>query len=368
MQAGDGAAFGPAVGARRHPDQFGEAGAEGAERGAADLEADLGDAEVAAAQQRHRPLDPAGHQVRVGRLAVGEAELPAEVPGRHPDLAPERLDVQRLRVLPVDPVADPPQEDEVVEPPPDAFALSRAIRGFLRTHRGGLRLELIACRHVGDRPVGAGLFLFGDAVGAGGDADDADAGAVAGGDVARGVADRDRRGEVERRAGRLRPALDRPFGDLGPVAVVGAEAAEGEVLVEVAALELDPRRRLDVPGDDPLDDPGLGEPRQDLLDPRHHPVAGRFGDRVGHVLEVLGDDRRVFLRRPRPPDHLGEDDLGDFRVGHPGAGVFVDVRLDPVEVLEGALPGDRPGAPGGQQRPVDVPEHSFDRVRHRRGR
>ncbi len=35
------------VGAGRHPDQFGEAGAEGAQRRAADRETDLGDANVA---------------------------------------------------------------------------------------------------------------------------------------------------------------------------------------------------------------------------------------------------------------------------------------------------------------------------------
>jgi len=39
------------VDARRHPDQLGEAGAEGAQRRAAHLEADLGDGEVTAPQQ-----------------------------------------------------------------------------------------------------------------------------------------------------------------------------------------------------------------------------------------------------------------------------------------------------------------------------
>ena len=65
------------VGAGRHPDQLDESGAESAERGAADLEADLGDTEVANAQQRHRPLDATCHQVAVRRLPVGEPELPA---------------------------------------------------------------------------------------------------------------------------------------------------------------------------------------------------------------------------------------------------------------------------------------------------
>src|SRR5437762_6098153 len=66
-----------AVDAGRHADELGEAGAEGAQRRATDLEADLGDAEVATAQQRHRALDAPRHQVAVRRLAVGEPELAA---------------------------------------------------------------------------------------------------------------------------------------------------------------------------------------------------------------------------------------------------------------------------------------------------
>src|ERR1044072_8683928 len=65
-------------GARRHAEELGEARAEGAQRRAADLEADLGDAEVAATQQRHRALDPSRHEIGVGRLAVREPERAAE--------------------------------------------------------------------------------------------------------------------------------------------------------------------------------------------------------------------------------------------------------------------------------------------------
>src|SRR3990170_2927448 len=101
------AARGPVpIDAGRHTDQLGEATAEGAQRRAADGEADLGDAEVATTQQRHRALDAPRHQVAVRRLAVGEPELAAEVPGRHVRAAGEHLDVQRLRVLPVDPVTE----------------------------------------------------------------------------------------------------------------------------------------------------------------------------------------------------------------------------------------------------------------------
>src|SRR3954447_9196587 len=63
------------VGAGRHADQVAEATAEGAQRRAADREADLGDAEVTTTQQSHRALDAPRHQVAVRRLAVGEPEL-----------------------------------------------------------------------------------------------------------------------------------------------------------------------------------------------------------------------------------------------------------------------------------------------------
>jgi hypothetical protein len=103
------------VGAGRYTDQLGEASAEGAQRRAAHRETDLGDAQVATTQQRHRALDAPRHQVAVRRLAVGEPEPAAEVPGRHVRAAGERLDVQRLRVLPIDPVADAAQPREVAQ-------------------------------------------------------------------------------------------------------------------------------------------------------------------------------------------------------------------------------------------------------------
>jgi hypothetical protein len=68
------------VDAGRHTDQLGEASAEGAQRRAADRETDLGDAQVATAQQRHRALDAPRHQVGVRGLAVGAPKLAAEVP------------------------------------------------------------------------------------------------------------------------------------------------------------------------------------------------------------------------------------------------------------------------------------------------
>src|SRR4051812_46280475 len=115
------------VDAGRHADQLGEARAEGPQRRAADVEADLGDAELAATQQRHRALDAPRHQVAVGGLAVGELELAAEVPGRHVRAAGERLDVQRLRILPIDPVTHAAQQREVAQ-----VLLRRGSAGHLR--------------------------------------------------------------------------------------------------------------------------------------------------------------------------------------------------------------------------------------------
>src|SRR5690242_2594842 len=96
-----------------HAHELGEPGAEGAERLAAHREADLGDAQVTPSQQCHGALDAAGHDVPVGRLAVGLAELTAEVSGRHVGTPRQGLDVERLRVLTVDPVPDPAEHGKV---------------------------------------------------------------------------------------------------------------------------------------------------------------------------------------------------------------------------------------------------------------
>src|SRR5215470_4361023 len=78
--SGHGARFPARVCARRHTNQFGEAGAERAERRAAHREADLRDGEAAATEERHRALDPPSHQVAVGRFTERCPELAAEVP------------------------------------------------------------------------------------------------------------------------------------------------------------------------------------------------------------------------------------------------------------------------------------------------
>src|SRR6478735_11940469 len=68
----DGIVLPAAVRRRRLADDLGEPRAERPERGTADRHAGIRDAH-AGAQQRHGALDPAGHEVAVGRLAIRRA-------------------------------------------------------------------------------------------------------------------------------------------------------------------------------------------------------------------------------------------------------------------------------------------------------
>src|SRR5689334_11079511 len=102
------------VGARRLADKLGEPGAERAERRAADRHADLGHRQVAAPQQRLRPLDPPGHQVAVRALPVRGPELAGEVRRRHQRHPGQRGDVERLGVVPVHGVPGPAQQGDVL--------------------------------------------------------------------------------------------------------------------------------------------------------------------------------------------------------------------------------------------------------------
>ena len=87
---------------------------------------------------------------------------------------------------------------------------------------------------------------------------------------------------------------------------------------------------LDVAGDQAEQEAGVDQAVEQLLDPRHHPVAVGLGDRVGQVLEVAADRLRALLGAALAADHLAEDDRGDLGVGHAGVGVLGDVGFDPV--------------------------------------
>src|SRR5919112_727208 len=87
-----------AVLGRRLADDLAERAAERAEAEEADVEADLGDAAVALAQQEHRALDAAALEVAVRGLAERRAERADEVRLRGERDARERRHVERLRV------------------------------------------------------------------------------------------------------------------------------------------------------------------------------------------------------------------------------------------------------------------------------
>lgn len=115
------------VGAGRYPDKFGKPGAEGPQGRTTDGEAYVCDGHIGLPQERHCPFYPPGHQVTVGRLAVGAAKLPAEVAGGHVDATGQGFNIERLRILPVNPVPDPPKQRKVAK----ALGISR-IGGHLR--------------------------------------------------------------------------------------------------------------------------------------------------------------------------------------------------------------------------------------------
>src|SRR5690606_4058686 len=113
---GEGPASLSSVATGGHAHELGEASGEGTEGPVADREAHLGDAEVAAAQQRHGALDAPGHEVAVRRFPVRRLELAAEVAGGEADARGERLDIERARVLAVDPIPYTPEQHEVAQP------------------------------------------------------------------------------------------------------------------------------------------------------------------------------------------------------------------------------------------------------------
>src|SRR5258708_5010385 len=71
-----------AIRRRRASEHAREARREGADALEANREADLGDRMIRPAQQRRRPLEPAGQQVRVRRLAERAPKRAAEVSAR----------------------------------------------------------------------------------------------------------------------------------------------------------------------------------------------------------------------------------------------------------------------------------------------
>ena len=220
----------------------------------------------------------------------------------------------------------------------------------------------------GDRPVGRGRPQRLHVVLARGDAHDADPGAVPRLDVARGVADRDRAGPVERVARDPGRAVERLAADVDARVRVRAVAAEAEVAVQVGPGELRVRGGLGVAGDQPDQPILVGQPAEEVGHPRHHPVPRRVLDLLAEVaLSQRHELRHLVAHRlaaERPAKAL-EADLG---VGDALARVVGDVDRDVVELEERPVPGAVRGAAGVDQGPIDVEEQGWDpRVSHGSG-
>jgi hypothetical protein len=118
------------VGARAVADQLGEPRAERPQQVAADRHANLGHLKVTPPQQRLGLLDPAHHQVAVGRLPEGSANAAGAMARRHEGRPCQRRNIQRHRVVAVHQVTGPVQPDQApnVTRPPSHSARRRRCR------------------------------------------------------------------------------------------------------------------------------------------------------------------------------------------------------------------------------------------------
>src|SRR5262245_2415883 len=104
-----------AVRARALPDQLSEPRAERPERRTAHLEANVCDAHVAPPKQRLGPLDSAGHEIGIRRLAEGSLEAAGVVARGHGRRPRERGNVEGQGVIPVDHVASSAKSHEIAD-------------------------------------------------------------------------------------------------------------------------------------------------------------------------------------------------------------------------------------------------------------
>ena len=131
---------------------------------------------------------------------------------------------------------------------------------------------------------------------------------------------------------------------------------EREPAHEVAAGELDERGAVAVAGDDAQQVPLATELPEPLGDARQDLVALALGDGLGQVLQPPLDDLRQLVRARLAAEDRLERLRPDVRIGHARVGELADVGGDPVQLLEGAPPGDRARAARAHERPVDVEE------------
>ena len=94
-----------AIARRRLAHDLSEGTAEGAEAREGDVEADVGDAPIALAEQEHGALDPSADKVAVRSLAEDRTETPAEMGRRDVGNRRHRADIQGLGVRAVHGIA-----------------------------------------------------------------------------------------------------------------------------------------------------------------------------------------------------------------------------------------------------------------------
>src|SRR5581483_9421032 len=219
-------------------------------------------------------------------------------------------------------------------PPPRQRASGWARRGLradARRRSAGSELGGEAVGEGLDRPVGSGGAQLADRVLARRHADDADAGRVTGLDVARRVAHRDDLRGGKRLAAQAAGALHRDPGQLGALARVRPVAAEGEVVVQVRARELDVGRGLDVAGGEAEQDAALAEAAEQLLGAGLDAVAGRGRHLLGQVAKAQAHRGDQLPAGGLAPEDDPERLAPDLGVGNPLAGVLGDAEIDAVE-------------------------------------
>src|SRR5262245_60559364 len=143
-----------------------------------------------------------------------------------------------------------------------------------------------------------------------------------------------------------------------PIGIVAAVGGHPEERPEPRRLELDPRARLDVAGEEPDD---RVRPRAELPDHLRHARqdlhARAVADDPGELARVDAEavvDPRADARDVQT--RLGHQLLDDGEVGAPAEVEVLDRARGAVDLLERAGEGGAPGAADGHERAVDIEE------------
>lgn len=131
-------------------------------------------------------------------------------------------------------------------------------------------------------------------------------------------------------------------------------------------MQLDVSGRLEVAGDQPEQVSVVDEPRQQLGDPRQHPVLARLAHRLMQVVKAaLEQPGKLLAVGPSVQDRL-KGLTADVGIGHPRVGELSDVGGNSVELIEGHSPGGGTRPAGDEQGAVDVKEDGREGIRRHR--